>query len=77
MADALLIMFLGMGGVFLFLIVLILVMQMIVALFPPNESDARPAARAPQLAQAAATDQTLIAVLQAAVVAYEADNKQP
>ncbi|NRA39756.1 MAG: OadG family protein [Planctomycetes bacterium] len=72
MADAWLILFLGMGGVFLFLLVLIFVMQALVALLPPNESDARSSSR-PALAPPASADQAIIAVLQAAVVAYETD----
>lgn len=78
MTDAFLIMALGMGGVILFLFVLIILMQLLVTLLPPTEQELNPAPRgraprAPITSPSPSADQTLIAVLQAAVVAYEAD----
>lgn len=69
LADALLILLLGMGGVFVFLLVLILLMQLLSQLLPHVEE----AAPARTSGSAAAGQDQLIAVLQAAVHRYEAD----
>jgi sodium pump decarboxylase gamma subunit len=74
-ADAFLVMALGMGGVFVFLMLLCLVMQWITNLFPSDPIPA-PVRTGGGAAPAAAGDHALIAVLQAAVVAYEADTEQ-
>lgn len=71
MADALLVMLVGMGGVFIFLLVLIGLMQALVRLFPQKIP-----VRKPMRGPRADADDELIAVLQAAVHVYEMDRKQ-
>jgi sodium pump decarboxylase gamma subunit len=81
MLYALLIMILGVGGVFVFLLVLIQIMQAIVDRLPPTAEELAPPkprstpATAGASSAPAATDTTLIAVLQAAVAAYEDDHR--
>ena len=65
MAEALLVMCLGMGGVFCFLVLLVLLMLVLVRLAP--ERPASPVLRA------GLDERTRLAVIQAAISAYEAD----
>lgn len=68
MADAILVMLFGMGGVFLFLLVLVALMLLLTRLCP-HTSPRLPPVPGPR----ADADDEIIAVLQAAVTAYEAD----
>ncbi len=67
--DALMILVLGMGGVFIFLIVLILLIHLIAQLLPVTEVLHSATTQSPGRSQ----DEQLIAVLQAAVHRYESD----
>ena len=70
MGDAILIMFIGMGGVLLFLLVLIGLMSLLTFLCPQRQE------RLPQVTGPRAdVDDDLIAVLQAAVLVYERDRR--
>ena len=71
MADAIMVMVFGMGGVFIFLLVLVGLMIGLMRLFPQT------AVRLPQVpGPKADADDEIIAVLQAAVSVYEADTQQ-
>ncbi len=78
-ANAVLILVLGMGGVFLFLFVLVLVMTLISRCLPPTAKELNvPSAKkvnAPVVA--GGVDESIIAVLQAAVETYEKDIQSP
>ncbi len=76
--DAFLVTIIGVLGVFVFLVLLVLAMLAVVRLLPPTAAElAGPAKRpAPSPAAGDASHHTIIAVLQAAVVAYEADQPQ-
>lgn len=67
--QALQILLLGMGGVFVFLLVLIGLMHWIAKIFPPIPVSERPAPPPSD------DELQLIAVLQAAIEAYEADHQ--
>jgi len=75
--SAFLIMIIGMLGVFCFLVVLVGLMQLLGRWLPPSAADRRQSTRpTPASAPAGAPDHHLIAVLQAAVVAFEDDNRR-
>lgn len=79
MLDALLVMMLGMGGVAIFLVILVFVIQSLTKLFPAPPASATsdklnktgPVASGP--AAGAQQDLALIAVIQAAITSYDND----
>ncbi|TWU30582.1 OadG family protein [Novipirellula artificiosorum] len=69
--EQLMIALIGMAGVYLFLVVLVGVIQWITRVFPP--ADRLPTSPHDALASRGGTDKKLVAVIQAAITAFEAD----
>lgn len=75
MLDAILVMVLGMGGVFIFLVGLCLIMQAITKLLPAAPAPSRAATPAAQTGPGNGVPPDVVAAIQGAIVAYEHDRR--